>query len=71
VRERLIANGVPNERIATVGYANSRPVASNASPEGRQLNRRADFELQPSVAAGPPRYAGTMSSGGHMHSGWR
>jgi putative exosortase-associated protein (TIGR04073 family) len=71
VRERLIANGVPSERIATVGYANSRPVASNANPEGRQLNRRADLELQPSVAAGPPRYAGTMSSGGRMQSGWR
>lgn len=35
--------GVPAERLAAVGYAFNRPVASNATPDGRQLNRRVEI----------------------------
>lgn len=35
--------GVPAERLSAAGYAFNRPVASNATPDGRQLNRRVDI----------------------------
>ncbi len=40
VADFLAAQGVPRSRIAAYGYGESRPVASNATAEGRQLNRR-------------------------------
>ena len=41
VRDHLIAAGIDADRLSTVGYGEHRPVADNATPEGRQLNRRA------------------------------
>jgi|ERR1043166_1339066 chemotaxis protein MotB len=35
--------GVPRERMAIVGYADNAPVASNATEQGRALNRRVDI----------------------------
>jgi chemotaxis protein MotB len=35
--------GYPPERIAAAGYGPYRPVASNATPEGRSKNRRIDL----------------------------
>lgn len=41
VRRILIERfGIAPDRLNAVGYGESRPVASNATPEGRQLNRR-------------------------------
>jgi outer membrane protein OmpA-like peptidoglycan-associated protein len=45
----LIRDGVEAVRIDTVGYGESRPVASNATPSGRQLNRRVELTLLPYV----------------------
>lgn len=42
VREALEARGVAAGRMKTVGYAFNRPVASNATEEGRRLNRRVE-----------------------------
>ncbi|WP_432822831.1 OmpA family protein [Trichloromonas sp.] len=42
VRTALTANGVETERISVRGYGETFPVASNESPEGRQLNRRVE-----------------------------
>jgi outer membrane protein OmpA-like peptidoglycan-associated protein len=39
----LAERGVPVERLAAVGFAFNRPVASNATPDGRQLNRRVEI----------------------------
>jgi outer membrane protein OmpA-like peptidoglycan-associated protein len=39
--------GIPAGRLEVTVYGDSRPVASNASPEGRAANRRITFELQP------------------------
>jgi chemotaxis protein MotB len=36
---------VPPERLAAAGYAEYRPVATNATPEGRARNRRVDIVL--------------------------
>ena len=38
----LIASGVPPQRIAVVGYADTKPLASNETEFGRQENRRVE-----------------------------
>jgi OOP family OmpA-OmpF porin len=44
VYEYLLSNGIPPERMETVGYGMSRPVAENSTSEGRALNRRSDIK---------------------------
>ncbi|MGA7616763.1 MAG: OmpA family protein [Thermoanaerobaculia bacterium] len=41
----LVDHGVDGHRITAVGYGKSRPVASNDTPEGRQLNRRVEITV--------------------------
>jgi chemotaxis protein MotB len=36
----MVANGVAPSRLAVVGYGEQQPVADNATPEGRNANRR-------------------------------
>jgi outer membrane protein OmpA-like peptidoglycan-associated protein len=43
----LNAQGVDNRRFSIVGYGKTRPIASNATPEGRALNRRVEIQLFP------------------------
>lgn len=43
VRAALLDMGIGNERIATRGYGESYPVASNDTAAGRQLNRRVEI----------------------------
>ncbi len=43
VRAALVAQGVAPDRIVARGLGESYPVASNASPAGRQLNRRVEI----------------------------
>lgn len=43
----LAGKGVLDQRIITVGAGETRPVASNDSQEGRQLNRRVELTLAP------------------------
>jgi chemotaxis protein MotB len=43
VLHRLIEGGVPADRLSMAGYADTRPVASNATEEGRARNRRVDI----------------------------
>jgi outer membrane protein OmpA-like peptidoglycan-associated protein len=47
VRAELIANGVPGGRIIAQGAGLNQPVASNATPEGRALNRRVEIVIRP------------------------
>lgn len=55
VREYLLANKtLPEERIMAVGYGSVRPLASNATPEGRAINRRIDVIIKPKVQAQNP-----------------
>lgn len=42
VRDYLVANGVHASRITTRGFGETRPVASNDTPEGRAQNRRVE-----------------------------
>lgn len=39
----LMTQGVEKNRISTQGHSESRPTATNATAEGRQLNRRIEF----------------------------
>ena len=48
VREYLIANQTLSpESISAVGYGSERPLASNATPAGRAINRRIDILIIP------------------------
>lgn len=41
----LSAQGVNNRRLITQGRGEEEPIASNATPQGRQMNRRVDIVL--------------------------
>ncbi|HPF57907.1 MAG TPA: OmpA family protein [Candidatus Competibacteraceae bacterium] len=41
----LSTQGVQNRRLTTQGRGEQDPIASNATPEGRQMNRRVDIVL--------------------------
>lgn len=43
VRQYWIEQGVDPSRIEAVGRGEAEPIADNATPEGKQLNRRAEF----------------------------
>ena len=47
VRNDLIEQGVNPRRIETYGYGPTRPIASNRTESGRQLNRRVDITIVP------------------------
>ncbi|ADC89567.1 OmpA/MotB domain protein [Thermocrinis albus DSM 14484] len=41
----FIAKGVSPDRLKASGYADTRPIASNATPEGREQNRRVEIVI--------------------------
>jgi OOP family OmpA-OmpF porin len=43
VERYFIAKGFDADRFEVVGYGPTRPIASNATPEGQQTNRRTEF----------------------------
>lgn len=43
VKKQLQLKNVKGDRIRTIGYADANPIASNATEEGRQQNRRVEF----------------------------
>ncbi len=47
VRQFLVSEGVSPARITAVGFGESMPVATNATAEGRQQNRRVEIEIRP------------------------
>jgi len=47
VRDLLASGGVAASRLAVRGYGETDPVADNATPEGRQSNRRVQLEIRP------------------------
>ncbi|MEJ5300683.1 MAG: OmpA family protein [Thermodesulforhabdaceae bacterium] len=47
VRDALVQRGVDPRRIEVVGYGATRPVATNATESGRQMNRRVTVVIIP------------------------
>lgn len=45
IRQDLISQGLTPERITAVAYGQSRPVASNETAAGRQMNRRVELVI--------------------------
>ena len=53
VRQYLLANKTLSyDRIVAVGYGSSKPLASNATQEGRAVNRRIDVIIKPQAQFG-------------------
>jgi outer membrane protein OmpA-like peptidoglycan-associated protein len=45
VRDYLVENGVPTEKLQVAGHGEARPVTANASAEGRAMNRRVEIVI--------------------------
>jgi outer membrane protein OmpA-like peptidoglycan-associated protein len=43
----LVAKGIAPNRITPTGFGKNKPIATNATPEGRTQNRRTEFEIFP------------------------
>ena len=41
----LVGKGIPQEMLESKGYADTQPVASNSTSEGRTQNRRVEFKV--------------------------
>ena len=53
VKDYLVANKtLPADKVVSPGHGSDRPVASNATPEGRAANRRIDVIVTPSLRPG-------------------
>ena len=46
VADFLVEAGVPAERIKAIGYGDTKPIADNATAEGRAQNRRIEFTVK-------------------------
>jgi outer membrane protein OmpA-like peptidoglycan-associated protein len=47
VKNIMVAQGVAAERVTTIGFGESQPVADNSTAHGRQLNRRVAIKISP------------------------
>ena len=47
VADYLVGKGVQSARIATRGYGETQPIASNATAEGKASNRRVEIKIVP------------------------
>ena len=47
VKNALVGQGVSPNRISTIGFGESAPIADNSNESGRQLNRRVIITIQP------------------------
>jgi outer membrane protein OmpA-like peptidoglycan-associated protein len=50
IRQYLIARGVPADKIQSFGEGERKPVADNATKEGRAKNRRVEIEIHGALA---------------------
>lgn len=46
VKDYLVEKGVNSERIKSIGYGASQPIADNSTPEGKSKNRRIEFNVK-------------------------
>jgi outer membrane protein OmpA-like peptidoglycan-associated protein len=55
IRIALVNAGIDTDRIATRGYGEEHPIASNADPTGRQMNRRVEVVISDASGRIPPQ----------------
>jgi chemotaxis protein MotB len=53
VAAELVKTGVSSSRLGVAGYADKRPIASNASEAGKQQNRRVEILILPTTVRSP------------------
>ena len=58
----LAEHGVPASRLSAISLADTQPVASNDSPEGRAANRRIEIRLVPAPAGAPAAAPASLDS---------
>jgi OOP family OmpA-OmpF porin len=61
IKAALIAKGVAKERLLAVGFGQTKPVADNATEEGKAKNRRTEFHI---AELGGKKYLGLDPTGG-------
>jgi outer membrane protein OmpA-like peptidoglycan-associated protein len=49
VKNLLVQRGVQAQRVHILGFGESRPVATNTTPVGRQMNRRVEIRINPNA----------------------
>lgn len=64
--QALINGGVEGDRVKAVGYADTRPIATNETRKGRSKNRRVEIVVSSNASAGPS--ARVKSQGGKKSS---
>lgn len=57
----LLARGIDPQRLVAVGFADSRPVAPQATPEGRARNRRVEFVFRASEPSAGGAFGSTRA----------
>ncbi len=45
VRDFMIKQGITPDRLVAIGYGEERPIADNSTEEGRDMNRRVEFNI--------------------------
>ena len=45
IEQYLIAHHITSNRISTIGYGDTKPIANNDTEQGRQQNRRTSFTI--------------------------
>jgi OOP family OmpA-OmpF porin len=61
IKAALIAKGIAKERLLAVGFGQTKPVADNATDEGKAKNRRTEFHI---AELGGKKYLGLDPTGG-------
>lgn len=69
VARYLIEQGIPGESISAAGYADTQPVDSNQTDEGRAHNRRIEIQLVPSLDELPDLSSLMNETGGSAPAG--
>lgn len=64
LRYLIDQGGIAANRIHATAYADTRPVASNQTPDGRATNRRADIVIIHQSNSPPPAATGTPAASG-------
>ena len=54
VKKFLIAAGVEEERLEATGYGEEKPIADNDTDEGKEKNRRVEFNITEGTATATP-----------------